>query len=213
MFQSGSYYNEFFCTTGYTCEVLSQCANVDECQVYVRRQGLLGAYFSYAEACADPSTCVYHVCSAATQTGCRVPLDANLEDTRHCLHQHWFIRIAVIVLSILFLLVLCCCLAYCFCCRRTVRSRRVLRSTSCVEEPPAYVQRREVVQPRVPRSAYAPRYEYRKYEPAPRPPPPPPPPPPAPRTPRVYRTWQVTRDSAAPALPLELPVQRPDLFE
>lgn len=190
MFDGGSYYNEFSCTTGYTCELLSQCSNVDECQVYVRKQGLFGAYFSYTEVCESASTCVYHVCSAATQTGFHVPLDANLENTRHCLHEHWFLRIAVIVLSIVFLMVLCCCIAYCCCCRPTVVNRRVPYSTSCVEE-----------------SRVVPRYEYRKYEPAPRPPPPKPPPPPPP-APRVYRTWQVTRDSAAPRLPLELPVQR-----
>ena len=173
MFQSGSYYNEFFCTTGFTCEVLSQCSNVDECQVYVRRQGISGASFAYAETCADSSTCVYHLCSAATQTGMRVALDANLENTRHCLHQHWFIRIAVILLSVLFLLVFCCCLAY-----------------SCFQR----MEPRPVYAPRAPGSISGPRYDYRKYDPTPSQPSQPSQPS---LPPSVYRTWQVTRHSAA----------------
>ena len=162
MFSSGPFYHEFFCSRGLTCDPLSQCADADECQVFTRRQGIFGAYFSYSEKCSDAGACAFHVCSEATQTGLQMALDAGSENSRHCLHQHWYIRVALIVLFIFFFMVLLACCVYFCCCRMPSLGSKEMRSA--YERPsqfsyPQYAR----APPPPPRSARRERSERRVY--------------------------------------------------
>ena len=204
MFQSGSYINEFTCSAGFTCDPLSLCSTVDECQTYLRRNGLFGSHFAYSEQCSDIGSCVYHICTSMSQTGFHAPLDSDLESTRHCLHQHWSIRVAVIVLSVLFLVVLMMCCLYWVCCWGPATR---LGSTRYEQLYGRKLPEQDMLRRADPYPPYPPYTPYRPYTRPRQSSPPPPPPTPraapraAPRTaprqppPRatIYPNWEVTK--------------------